>query len=388
MRVLTAARGLRRLSTPVIIAIILALVLIVIAAPAVANDLPVNWKPLRAETGYDAERVYGGTTAPARASELGFKQGGEVSRVLVDIGDRVEKGDLLAELDSASLRAGLANANAAVAVAKANLQAADADLDLAERTDQRFRSLRADGHVSEQLFDETRLKLASSRARRSVAAASLSQARAGKLSAEVALSETRIIAPFDGAVQNRYVDEGAQVAPGHRVLRLVDTMTIEAHVGLPETMIGSLSAQAAYPVRWGGQRWTGTFRALLPEIDPTSRTVTGVFTIKPENPTDAHPVAYGAVIELELRSRVGEPGYWAPLASLTEAERGLWAVYVLADDNLVERRLVEVIHTEATQAFVRGTLQDGERLITSDASRIVPGQRVLPASSALAQSAP
>ncbi len=387
MRVLTVARPLRQLP-PSLIIVIVALIALLIAMPATATDLPVTWQLLKAEVGYQAERVYGGTTAPARASELGFKQGGQVASVRVDIGDQVKQGEVLAELDSASLRASLANANAAVAVASANLQAADANLDLAVRTDKRFRDLRTDGHVSEQLFDETRLKLSASRAQRSVASASLSQARAGKLSAEVALSEARITAPFDGTVQSRYVDEGTQVTPGRSVLRLVDTTTTEAHVGLPESVIRSISTESIYPVRWGSQRWQATFKALLPEIDPATRTVTGIFNIEPTDASMPTSIAYGAVVELELQSSVSEPGYWAPLASLTEADRGLWAVYVLADDNLVERRLVEVIHTEATRAFVRGTLQDGERLITSDASRIVPGQRVTSASETLARSTP
>lgn len=386
MRVLTVARPLRHLPTALIVGVLVILALL-LAAPALASDLPVTWKLLQSKAGYEAARVYGGTTAPARASELGFKQGGEVASVNVDIGDQVKQGDLLAELDSASLRASLANANAAVAVARANLQAAEADLDLAKRTDKRFRDLRTDGHVSEQLFDETRLKLTSSQARRSVAAASLSQARAAKLSAEVALSEARISAPFDGTVQSRYVDEGTQVAPGRSVLRLVDTSTIEAHIGLPESVVNSIDQSSTYPVRWGSQRWQATFKALLPEIDPATRTVTGVFNIEPIKPV-SNAIAYGAVVELELISKVNEPGYWTPLASLTEADRGLWAVYVLAGDNLVERRLVEVIHTEATRAFVRGTLQDGERLITSDASRIVPGQRVTSAEQTLARSQP
>ncbi|MCR9279728.1 MAG: efflux RND transporter periplasmic adaptor subunit [Pseudomonadaceae bacterium] len=386
MRVLTAAKPLRQIPAAIVIAVIL--ISLLLAASAGADDLPVTWQLLKAEPGYEAARVYGGTTAPARASELGFKQGGEIANIAVDIGDEVKRGDLLASLDSASLRANLANADAALAVARANLQAADADLDLAARTDKRFRDLRVDGHVSEQLFDETRLKLSASQARRSVAAASLAQARASKLSAEVALSEASIRAPFDGTVQSRYVDEGTQVTPGRSVLRLVDTTTIEAHVGIPEVVARNIDQAATYPVRWGEQRWLATFKALLPEIDPTTRTVTGVFTIEPVNSAHRYAIAYGAVVELELTSSIDEPGYWTPLAALTEADRGLWAVYVLGDENLVERRLVEVIHTEATRAFVRGTLQDGERMVTSDASRIVPGQRVTSAEQTLARSQP
>ncbi len=65
-----------------------------------------------------------------------------------------------------------------------------------------------------------------------------------------------------------------------------------------------------------------------------------------------------------------------PISALIEAERGLWSVYVVNAENITERRLVEVLHSESNEAHVRGTVKPGERLVSSGVNRIVPGQLV------------
>ena len=85
---------------------------------------------------------------------------------------------------------------------------------------------------------------------------------------------------------------------------------------------------------------------------------------------------FGVVVELELTYRVDTSGFWLPLTSLTESDRGLWGVYVVGQTSHAERRLVDVLHIEAERAFVRGTLEAGDRIIADGVQRIVPGQQV------------
>jgi multidrug efflux pump subunit AcrA (membrane-fusion protein) len=91
---------------------------------------------------------------------------------------------------------------------------------------------------------------------------------------------------------------------------------------------------------------------------------------------DDAAIPLGAVVELQLVQKIKSSGFWIPLSALTESDRGLWGVYVINDDSLVERHLVEVVHTESDRAFVRGTLSPNDRVIRTGVQRIVPGQRV------------
>ena len=330
----------------------------------------VTYQTLEPQTGFEAIRVYAGRTVAGRASELGFKQAGELAVLHVDIGDRVEAGQILAELDIASLEAGLAQAAADVSLAAANLRALEAETQLARQTENRFRTLRDSGHTSAQAYDEQRLALRAKEAQLSVAAANLTRANANRMAAEIAIREARIHAPFSGQVQSRHMDEGAQAGPGQTIYRLVETAHREAHVGIPETMTETLTAGRSYTLRWADALLTGQLKALLPEVDAASRTVTAVFELEDET------VPFGAVVELELNYQVPAAGYWLPLTALTESERGLWGAYIVNGDSEAERRLVEILHIEAERAYVRGTLNSGERVIDAGVQRIVPGQAV------------
>jgi len=175
-------------------------------------------------------------------------------------------------------------------------------------------------------------------------------------------------------VQTRLVDEGAIIVPGQQVLRLVEQGAAEARIGIPTDMADALEPGTRYVFRSGARRLEGRLLALLPEVDDTTRTVTALFAL------DDTTLPAGASVELALERAVAETGYWLPLTALSEAQRGLWAVYALVDGpegTVTERRLVEVIHTERDRVFVQGTLRDGERIVATGTQRIVPGQVVV-----------
>lgn len=319
---------------------------------------------------YSATRSYAGRAVAARASELGFRHGGQLSRIDVDIGHRVEAGALLALLDTASLDAQREQANAEVMLAGANLVALEAESQLARQTEGRFRSLAETGHVSKQAYDEQLLALQAKNAQADVARANLLRAKAALHAVRITVQESRILAPFAGTIQARYMDEGTQVLPGQAVLRLIETGHIEAHVGIPEVLASQLSAAADHRVSWERQDFRAELKSVLPEVDPSSRTLTAVFDI-PDS-----PIPPGSVVELKLDSTVVTSGFWLPLTALTQNERGLWAVFVINADSSVENRLVEIIHTESDRAYVRGTLNNGEQIVSTGVQRIVPGQAV------------
>lgn len=340
------------------------------AVESARADTSVAYLSAELEHGYVASRVYAGRTTAERASELGFKQAGEISNVLVDVGDAVSKGDLLAELNRDSIEAQLQQAQADVTLAAANLNAIDAETELAAQTEARFAELREAGHASEQVYDEQRLALRAKQAQLNVARASLRRAEATRHAVEILVRESHIYAPYAGTIQARYSDEGTQINAGQNILRLVETDRIEAHIGVPDSVAGTLRSDAAYSVRWGNRSHPARLKAVLPEIDQATRTLTAVFSL------ESTELPLGAVVELALESQVATPGYWLPLTALTESDRGLWGIFVIKDDSSIERRLVEIIHTEASQAFVRGTLNPGERVVKTGVQRIVPGQSV------------
>jgi len=335
-------------------------------------DLTVSYINIQRQAGFASERVYAGKTLPSRSSELGFKRGGEIAQVLVDIGDVVEKGQVLARLDSQTQASNLEQAQANTALAQANLSAAKAEAQLAANTEKRFRTLREQGNTSKQIYDEAKLSFQTKRAQYQVAQANVKRALAAANASKIALAEAAIKAPFDGIIQSRYMDEGTQILGGIPAVKLIELGPIKAHVGVPSESLASLTIGERYNLSWNGKAQPARLMAISPEVDPNTRTLNAVFKV------NADIIPIGAVVELLLEQRVAIPGFWLPVSALTASDRGLWGVYVVNAENIIERRLVEVIHNEASRAFVRGLLSDKERVVNSGVQRIVPGQSVLP----------
>ena len=83
--------------------------------------------------------------------------------------------------------------------------------------------------------------------------------------------------------------------------------------------------------------------------------------------------------KIELKSTVEERGAWVPLAALKEGRRGLWTILSTTTDGdiqVVAPEAVELLYATANKAFVRGTFEDGARIISRGTGRIVPGQRI------------
>ena len=346
--------------------------LLLIATPLSFAELTVSYVTVTPQAEFSTNRVYAGTSRAARRAELGFKRGGEVATVMVDLGDSVAAGQLLAQLDTRALASDLRRAQSEEILAAANRRSASAQTELAANTERRVRALRANGNVSQQAFDEAHLQYRVSRAQLEVAQASLGRAQAAVEAMEVALSEAEIRAPFGGVIQARHVDEGSQIGPGSPALSLVETSKREAHIGIPESAVTSLTVGDAYTINWQNVSASAQLRSLLPEVNPNTRTVTAVFTVADQR------IPLGAVVELSLRQRVPGNGFWVPIDALTAMDRGLWGVFIIDAENIVQQRLVEIVHNEGDRAFVRGLLSTSDRVVATGTQRIVAGQRVIP----------
>lgn len=184
----------RRLA--VTVGVLATLLLAFATKPAYAGDLAVSYVTVEKSASFVSERRYAGKVVAARRSALGFKRGGEIADVLVDLGDVVEAGDVLARLDDRATRAELQQARANTALAEANVAAVSAEWQLAHNTERRFRRLKDEGHVAQQVYDEAALKLAADQARLNVARANLAAAKAAEQGVEVMLAEAAVLAPL------------------------------------------------------------------------------------------------------------------------------------------------------------------------------------------------
>ncbi|TDV97772.1 RND family efflux transporter MFP subunit [Halomonas alkaliantarctica] len=302
-----------------------------------------------------------GRVVAHQSVSLAFEPAGRVSAVSADRGDAVEQGDVLAMLDTRRLESRLAEVAARSEEARASLA-------LAQRQEEREAQLNQNNFASRTALDQARTDRLTLQARLAALAA-----ERDSLTAD--LDDSTLKAPFAGRVIERHISVGSLVSSGTTAFDLIDVEQLEAHLGLPAALAATFAPNEAVELMVNGEEVSGEIRARLPQVDSDSRTQTLVVSL--EAPDQAVPGDLA-----ELRYTITEPanGYWVPLDSLQAADRGLWNVLVaepLENDHYrVAQASVELLHSEGDQAFVRGTLAPGMRLITSGTHRVTPGQQV------------
>lgn len=302
-----------------------------------------------------------GRVVARQSVSLAFEPAGRVSAVSADRGDAVEQGDVLATLDTRRLESRLAEVAARSEEARASLA-------LAQRQEEREAQLNQNNFASRTALDQARTDRLTLQARLAALAA-----ERDSLTAD--LNDSTLKAPFAGRVIERHVSVGSLVSSGTAAFDLIDVEQLEAHLGLPAGLAATFAPNEVVELMVNGEEVSGEIRARLPQVDSDSRTQTLVVSLGASD--QAVP---GDLAELRYTITESARGYWVPLDSLQAADRGLWNVLVadpLENDHYrVAQASVELLHSEGDQAFVRGTLAPGMRLITSGTHRITPGQQV------------
>jgi len=353
------------------------LALILLTAPlagAGEAGLPVATAQVSQAPSYAVIQQFAGLVESAQQSTLAFTSSAPLAAMAVDAGDPITEGQTLARLDDRELAAALSSAQAAQRLAEAEHTAQQALAELAAMKAERAAALFERQQLSEQAFDDARLAAAAEQARERVAKARAQQASAQAEEVAVRLSRAVLRAPYDGVVAERHVDEGTLLAPGAPVLTVVSAVALEARIGLPPALLPSLTGDASYTLTVEGTAYPASLLQILPQLDPTARTATARFRFSAPTPA----VRAGQLVELSLERTIDEAGFWVPLTALAEANRGLWSLFLAVPDGAggytAQRSLVEILHSTTEQAFVRGDLVTGDRVVQSGVGRLVPGQ--------------
>ena len=308
-----------------------------------ANAEPLSLEILEVSMfdSYKVTKQLPGKLYAVQQSKVAFQIGGKVQTISVDIGDKVEKGTVLAELDNREILA--------------NLNQADAKYKLAEQLLERFKDLKAQGHISIQELDKAESDFAVAKSQQDFY--------------QVKLEQTKILAPFNGLIQSRYLDEGTVINPGLPVLEILDSEKVEAHIAMPLNLVKKVSLKETHAFNLNGKTVLGTLKRLSPMSLGGSNNRLAIF----EFDTFFVP---GAVINLELEIYENARGTWIPIKALSQSDGGLWSVYTVDRSNKINKELVEVIYYEGTNAFVSGTLKNGDQVIKGGAAKVIEGQLI------------
>ena len=323
--------------------------------PDPAPLIAVRVRALSQDTGYSVPRSFVGQVEPRKTVALSFELAGRLDAVLVDEGDIVRKGQLIARQDIDLLRADRDRQ-------LASRKAVEAQLAFALQTLERSEALRDRGFASQERLDQ-------SMANRDELNARISEIDAALSTIDIQLQKAQIFAPFDGRVTRRELDGGEAVGAGQVLIEVVETGVPQIRVGLPLSIDEATLDTAR--IRIDGKTYAASLASFRPDIDPVTRTRTALFDIDTDE-----TLALGQTARLELQTEVAETGTWVPLRSLKEGDKGQWTLLVVDADNVVRRASVLVIHATSDQAYVQGSFPTGTRMIEEGPQRVTLGQTV------------
>lgn len=292
---------------------------------------------------YNIIQNFPGKILPLNYSKLAFEVPGKIQQVKIDIGDAVKKGDILAFLDPSEMQA--------------NLNQAQARFDLAEQALKRFQDLKSKGFISNQELDRANSEFL------------IAKAQVDLYS--VKLEQTYIRAPFDGYIQNRFLDSGTVISPGVPILEIIDSSFVEAHVSVPSNVIEGLMEGESYSFLIGMEIFPATLKRYTKMSGQGSDNRLCIFEFN----TFISP---GSVSYLQLRQKKIKTGAWVPLKSLSQGTQGLWNLYTVSKDNTeqfkVAKEIVELIHVEGDNAYISGTISTGDMVVSGGAEKVIENE--------------
>ena len=288
---------------------------------------------------YKITRNFPGKLLPSEQSKLAFEIPGKINIINVDIGDEVKKGQILAELDGRE--------------ASAQLEQAKAKYDLAKQVLMRYKDLRSQGHISIQDLDNANSEELIAKSQYDFY--------------KVKFEQTKLLAPFDGFIQNRFLDTGSVINGGVPIIEILDSTNVKAHISIPISYTNNLEIGNEYLFKIGNKEVIGYLERLAPMTPGGSDNRLAIFNFNSFfNP--------GSIAQLKLSMTTSGRGTWVPIKSLSQSEQGVWAIYTINQESVVVRDLVDIIYFEGEYAYVNGTLKDGDLVILGGAQKIIEGK--------------
>jgi RND family efflux transporter MFP subunit len=345
---------------------LVALVLFSAALAACSKPAPSgeDVRPVRAVTvsplAASAAAELAGEVRPRIETRVGFQVAGRIARRLVEVGQTVQAGQVLATLDPADYQLGLA-------AARAQMSAAQVDRDQQRVDYKRFEELSKQGFISGADLERRKAGLDAAEARYAQAAA-----QADVSGNQAAYSTLR--APATGVVTGVDAEAGQVVTAGQSVVRIARTEEKEVLVSIPEGQLAALRQITDVRVRlWANEReLRGKVREIAPMADPATRTYPARITL-----IDApSAVALGMSATVNFVAPRTEGVITLPLQSLFKDGDATFVWVLDRRAMTVQRSPVKLANVAGNDVVVASGVEPGDTVITAGVHMLKAGQKV------------
>lgn len=299
-----------------------------------------------------------GTLVPSRHTDVYSLADGQVEKLPVDIGEHVSKGDLLFRIRTVDYRLALQQA-------EANLARAGVMVKDRKREKERIENLFNAGSATQQMEDQTITALEE-------VEAALAQAVAARDIARQALQDCTALAPYDGVITARYLEEGGFIGKGKKVVEIMDLSVLNAEMELPERYAGAITKglPAELSFNYRPETVEGTIVAVNPKLNPVNRT----FLVKMAVDNPEGILQAGLFSSARFKLPVRKKQMAIPTTALVRDE-GRSTVWVIKDGKAYPKNVNEGEFFNGLVWILDG-LEPGDTVVTEGSGGLIEGTSV------------
>jgi RND family efflux transporter MFP subunit len=351
------------------------------AMPVAVEIAPINKDTIRDVGNFT------GTLNPKSQYNIAPKVSGRLEQLMVDIGDRVKRGQLIALLDSEEYGQQVVQAEADLQVAQANLLETKSSLDTAKREYDRVLELHSRGISSDSELDSAKGMFVTQDSKHKVAQAQVAHKQAALKAAQVRLSYTKIRVSWDDGssyrvVGERFVHEGAMLTPNAPILSILEINPLIAVIHITDKDYFRVKAGQAASITTDalpGEKVTGTIARIAPLLKETSREA----RLEIEIPNEEELLKPGMFINAQIEFLSRSDTTIVPVGSLVrrDNQQGIFladienakAQFVPVIVGITSSEMAEILEPPSLSGFV---VTLGQHLLVHGSPLILP-QRVL-----------
>jgi RND family efflux transporter MFP subunit len=343
-----------------------------VAGAGMRAPMTVDVAQTRRETVSEHIMVVGNLIGAATV-EVVPKVSGRLQGVTVRLGDRVRKGQTLAQVEDREIREQVRQAEASFEVARATVRQREADLKFAQTALDRSRSLFSRNLLPRQTLDDAEARSQAAEAQLDLARAQFNQSQARLDELRITLGNTVIASPVDGFVAKRNLDPGAFASQNSPVVSVVDLSTVRMVANLIERDAKRVhdGTEAGVEVdAYPGERFKGHVARVAPVFDPATRTA----EMEIEVPNPEGRLKPGMYARVNLTVGIRENALVVPRNAVVDIE-GKRGVFVPQQNRAAFRAVQTGLQDENRVEITHG-LQDGSHVITTGALALRDGDPI------------
>lgn len=302
-----------------------------------------------------------GKVQAANSAQLSTRMMGFVTKVPVNVGDKVTKGQLLVAINNTDLQAQRAQVNAGITEATAAFNNAQKDYN-------RFKNLFAQNSASQKELDDMTANF-------NMAQARLEGAKQMKNEINAQFAYTYITAPFSGVITSKNVESGDMANPGQPLVSMESPGTFEVMAMVPETEISSIKNNTAVTVTI--KSMNESLSGMVTEVSPSSQQTGGQYLVKialDKTPVNVRSGMF-ATVAFPVEKKSTSQHVLVPTAALI-TQGQLTGIYTVSQSNTAILRWLRLGKTMGDQVEVLSGLQVDEQYITAANGKLFNGAKI------------